>query len=66
MLRFAGYAALCQDCARPHMFDTERMQLAAHQGETVCRAVGCGGELCACLFCIAEAHRIGGVPEVAQ
>lgn len=43
------YQALCQDCLRAPIFDTNEELQQAHDGKVLCT---CGGDLCACPQCL--------------
>lgn len=44
------FRALCNDCLRAPSYETEAEQMAAHGEDVFCQ---CGGQLCACDFCLA-------------
>jgi hypothetical protein len=55
------YLALCQDCLHVASYRTPELQLSAHNEELTCSA--CGGQLCACDWCVEDAKRLlAGLP----
>lgn len=43
------FRAICNDCLRAPTYETKAEQKAAHEEDVFCM---CGGQLCACDFCL--------------